>query len=63
MIGDGQGIRNLTFFTFLVISLLAPIAVQLFGGDFGFVKEDEPSMRFDNSYQAFLAIFQVCVYL
>ncbi|KAI7889601.1 Ion transport protein-domain-containing protein [Mucor mucedo] len=59
VIGDGQGIRNLTFFTFLVISLLAPIAVQLLGGDFGFVKEDEPSMRFDNSYQAFLAIFQI----
>ncbi|KAI9485907.1 MAG: Ion transport protein-domain-containing protein [Benjaminiella poitrasii] len=56
-VGDGQGILNLTFFTFLVLFLLAPISVQLFGGDFKFV--DEPSMRFDNSYQAFLALFQI----
>jgi hypothetical protein len=33
--------------------------VQLFGGDFTFVGNDEPSMRFDNFYQAFLALFQV----
>ncbi|KAI8874899.1 hypothetical protein K501DRAFT_280887, partial [Backusella circina FSU 941] len=58
VIGDGQGILNLTFFTFLVLLLLAPISVQLFGGDFNFVESDEPSMRFDNSYQAFLALFQ-----
>lgn len=58
VIGDGQGLINLTFFTFLVLFLLAPISVQLFGGDFSFVDDDEPSMRFDNSYQAFLALFQ-----
>lgn len=50
---------NLTFFTFLVLLLLSPMSVQLFGGDFKFVPEDEPSMRFDNSYQAFLALFQI----
>lgn len=50
---------NLTFFTFLVLLLLSPMSVQLFGGDFKFVQEDEPSMRFDNSYQAFLALFQI----
>ncbi|KAG1114760.1 hypothetical protein G6F42_014107 [Rhizopus arrhizus] len=59
VIGDGQGIMNLTFFTFLVLLLLSPMSVQLFGGDFKFVQEDEPSMRFDNSYQAFLALFQI----
>ncbi|KAF1800899.1 Ion transport protein-domain-containing protein [Mucor lusitanicus] len=59
VIGDGQGIMNLTFFTFLVLLLLSPMSVQLFGGDFKFVPEDEPSMRFDNSYQAFLALFQI----
>ncbi|KAK4512387.1 uncharacterized protein ATC70_003085 [Mucor velutinosus] len=59
VIGDGQGIINLTFFTFLVLLLLSPMSVQLFGGDFRFVPEDEPSMRFDNSYQAFLALFQI----
>ncbi|KAI8644851.1 Ion transport protein-domain-containing protein [Parasitella parasitica] len=58
-IGDGQGILNLTFFTFLVLLLLSPISVQLFGGDFKFIEQDEPSMRFDNSYQAFLALFQI----
>ncbi|KAI7904858.1 Ion transport protein-domain-containing protein [Cokeromyces recurvatus] len=58
-IGDGQGILNLTFFTFLVLFLLAPMSVQLFGGDFTFVGDNEPSMRFDNSYQAFLALFQI----
>ncbi|GAN08579.1 cation channel family protein [Mucor ambiguus] len=59
VIGDGQGIMNLTFFTFLVLLLLSPMSVQLFGGDFKFVPEDEPSMRFDNWYQAFLALFQI----
>ncbi|KAL9554146.1 hypothetical protein MBANPS3_002946 [Mucor bainieri] len=59
VIGDGQGIMNLTFFTFLVLLLLSPMSVQLFGGDFKFAPEDEPSMRFDNSYQAFLALFQI----
>jgi hypothetical protein len=54
---------NLTFFTFLVLFLLAPISVQLFGGDFNFIGEDEASMRFDNSYQAFLALFQVRLFL
>ncbi|CEP10750.1 hypothetical protein [Parasitella parasitica] len=58
-VGDGQGILNLTFFTFLVLLLLSPMSVQLFGGDFKFVGQDEPSMRFDNSYQAFLALFQI----
>lgn len=58
VVGDGQGLINLTFFTFLVLFLLAPISVQLFGGDFRFVDNDEPSMKFDNSYQAFLALFQ-----
>ncbi|KAI8967340.1 Ion transport protein-domain-containing protein [Mycotypha africana] len=59
IVSDGQGIRNLTIFTFLVLLLFSPISVQLFGGGFQFVGIDEPSMRFDNSYQAFLALFQI----
>ncbi|RCI02224.1 calcium channel protein, partial [Rhizopus stolonifer] len=59
VVGEGQGIINLTFFTFLVLFLLSPLSVQLFGGDFTFVDENEPSMRFDNFYQAFLSVFQI----
>ncbi|KAL0092618.1 Ion transport protein-domain-containing protein [Phycomyces blakesleeanus] len=60
VISDGQGIRNLTFFTFLVLFLLCPISMQLFGGDFVPIEEvDEPGMRFDNFYQAFLSLFQI----
>ncbi|KAI8347637.1 Ion transport protein-domain-containing protein [Choanephora cucurbitarum] len=58
VIGDGKGIRNLVCFTFLVLFILASISVQLFGGDFEFVK-DEPAMLFDTFYQAFLSLFQI----
>ncbi|KAI8370635.1 Ion transport protein-domain-containing protein [Radiomyces spectabilis] len=60
VIGDGQGVLNLTLFTFLVLFLFSPIAVQLFGGDYDPSEDDEmPFMRFDNFYQAFLALFQI----
>ncbi|KAI8364970.1 Ion transport protein-domain-containing protein [Blakeslea trispora] len=58
VIGDGQGIQNLTCFTFLVLFILSSISVQLFGGDFGFV-QGEAAMSFDSFYQAFLSIFQI----
>jgi hypothetical protein len=60
VLGDGEGVLNLTFFTFLVLFLLCPVAMQLFGGDFDVVAQiDEEVMRFDNFYQGFLSLFQV----
>ncbi|CAO3597547.1 unnamed protein product [Absidia cylindrospora] len=60
VIGDGQGIINLTSFTFIVLFLFSPIAMQLFGGDFGSIaNRDDPVMRFDNFYQSFLSLFQI----
>ncbi|KAI8343217.1 Ion transport protein-domain-containing protein [Chlamydoabsidia padenii] len=60
VIGDGQGIINLTFFTFVVLFLFSPIAMQLFGGDFEEIAGiDDPVMRFDNFYQSFLSLFQI----
>ncbi|KAG2185318.1 hypothetical protein INT44_002108 [Umbelopsis vinacea] len=60
VLGDGEGVFNLTFFTFLVLFLLCPVAMQLYGGDFTHVAGiDEPVMRFDNFYQSFLALFQI----
>jgi hypothetical protein len=59
-LGDGEGVLNLSFFTFLVLFLLCPVAMQLFGGDFTHVAAtDEPVMRFDTFYQSFLSLFQV----
>ncbi|KAI8147435.1 Ion transport protein-domain-containing protein [Fennellomyces sp. T-0311] len=60
VIGDGQGIINLTIFTFLVLCILCPISIQLFGGDFNTTAgSDETEMRFDTFYQAFIALFQI----
>ncbi|KAH8553006.1 Ion transport protein-domain-containing protein [Umbelopsis sp. PMI_123] len=60
VLGDGEGVLNLSFFTFLVLFLLCPVAMQLFGGDFDVVAlTDEPVMRFDNFYQSFLSLFQI----
>lgn len=60
IIGDGQGITNLTFFTFWVLSLLCPISMQLFGGDFNTTTTVyDQEMRFDTFFQSFLALFQV----
>ena len=62
MIGDGRGILNLTVFTMVVLFLLTPISMQLFGGDFGFqgpAGHEDPAMRFDSFYQAFLSLYQV----
>ncbi|KAI8579947.1 hypothetical protein K450DRAFT_239855 [Umbelopsis ramanniana AG] len=60
VLGDGEGVLNLSFFTFLVLFLLCPVAMQLYGGDFTHVAAtDEPVMRFDTFYQSFLALFQI----
>ncbi|KAI9305722.1 Ion transport protein-domain-containing protein [Cunninghamella echinulata] len=60
IIGDGQGIINLTFFTFMVLFLFCPIATQFFGGDFQDIGDwDDPAMKFDNFYQSFLSLYQV----
>lgn len=60
IIGDGQGIINLTFFTFMVLFLFSPIVTQFFGGDFQDIGDwDDPGMKFDNFYQSFLALYQV----
>ncbi|KAI8062730.1 Ion transport protein-domain-containing protein [Gongronella butleri] len=62
MIGDGRGILNLTVFTMVVLFLLTPISMQLFGGDFGFQGPaglEDPAMRFDSFYQAFLSLYQI----
>ncbi|KAG2227612.1 hypothetical protein INT45_002297, partial [Circinella minor] len=59
VIGDGQGIINLSFFTFWVLCLLCPLSIQLFGGDFTASGSDAQEMRFDTFYQAFIALFQI----
>ncbi|CAO3626859.1 unnamed protein product [Cunninghamella echinulata] len=60
IIGDGQGIINLTFFTFMVLFLFCPIVTQFFGGDFQDIGDwDDPAMKFDNFYQSFLSLYQV----
>ncbi|ORX58316.1 hypothetical protein DM01DRAFT_1372373 [Hesseltinella vesiculosa] len=62
MIGDGQGVLNLTVFTVMVLLLLTSVSMQVFGGDFGYRDaEDEfdPGMRFDSFYQSFLSIYQI----
>ncbi|KAI9317892.1 Ion transport protein-domain-containing protein [Dichotomocladium elegans] len=60
VIGDGQGIINLTFLTFWILFLLCPISIQLFGGDFNkLTTTKDTEMRFDTFFQAFLALFQI----
>ena len=58
-IGSGEGVINVGLFLLWSTALFAPISMQLFGGDFGFMDYDEQELRFDTFLQAFLSLFDV----
>ncbi|CAO3675097.1 unnamed protein product [Umbelopsis ramanniana] len=58
-IGSGEGVINVGLFLLWSTALFAPISMQLFGGDFGFMDYDEQELRFDTFLQAFLSLFDL----
>lgn len=50
---------NVGLFLLWSIALFAPISMQMFGGDFGFMNYDDQELRFDTFLQAFLSLFDV----
>lgn len=55
-----QSIASLLLLLFLFIVIFALLGMQVFGGKFNFVKEeDKPRSNFDSFWQSLLTVFQI----
>lgn len=61
-LGNGEGVIYVVIFLLLLTALFAPIFMQLFGGDFGFIDEDESELRCDTFWQSYLTLIMVSLY-
>jgi voltage-dependent calcium channel L type alpha-1D len=60
LINSMRSIASLLLLLFLFIIIFALLGMQLFGGKFNFMEnEDKPRANFDSFYQAILTVFQV----
>ncbi|KAI8064552.1 Ion transport protein-domain-containing protein, partial [Gongronella butleri] len=59
-LGTGESVINVMIFLLLSTALFSPIFMQLFGGDFSYIMEDnDPELRFDTFWQSFLTLIMI----
>ncbi|KAI9259454.1 hypothetical protein BDA99DRAFT_538416 [Phascolomyces articulosus] len=58
-LGTGESVIYVVAFLLLCTALCSPIFMQLFGGDFGFIEQDESELRCDTFWESYLTLIML----
>ncbi|KAI9495474.1 Ion transport protein-domain-containing protein [Zychaea mexicana] len=58
-LGTGESVIYVVAFLLLCTALCSPIFMQVFGGDFGFIDQDESELRCDTFWESYLTLIML----